>query len=60
VIGDADTNISHIEAGATDSQTQYALIDMVLDITDVAHLNRIITGLRKIPGVHEVQRVQKL
>ncbi len=59
VIGDADTNIRHIEAGSHDGG-QAALIDLVLDITDVAHLNRIITGLRKIPGVHEVQRVQKL
>jgi hypothetical protein len=33
---------------------------VVLDIADVSHLNRIVTGLRKIPGVHEVQRIQKL
>jgi hypothetical protein len=32
----------------------------VLDINDVNHLRRIVTGLRKIPGVHDVQRVQKL
>jgi GTP pyrophosphokinase len=60
VIGDADTNIRHMEAGSTEDHNQNALIDLVLDITDVTHLNRIITGLRKIPGVHEVQRVQKL
>jgi GTP pyrophosphokinase len=60
VIGDADTNIRHIEAGSAEDHNQNALIDLVLDITDVTHLNRIITGLRKIPGVHEVQRVQKL
>ena len=58
VIGDADTNIRHIEAGSNESTN--AFIDVVLDIADVSHLNRIITGLRKIPGVHEVQRIQKL
>ena len=58
VIGDADTNIRHIEAGSNESTN--AFIDVVLDIADVSHLNRIVTGLRKIPGVHEVQRIQKL
>jgi GTP pyrophosphokinase len=58
VIGDEDTNIRHIEAGSNESTN--AFIDVVLDIADVSHLNRIVTGLRKIPGVHEVQRIQKL
>ena len=59
VISDEDTNIRHIEAGVEPKSTN-AFIDVVLDIADVSHLNRIITGLRKIPGVHEVQRIQKL
>ena len=58
VIGDEDTNIRHIEAGSNESAN--ANINVVLDIADVAHLNRIVTGLRKIPGVHDVQRIQKL
>ncbi len=57
VISDDNTNIRNIEAKAADG---YGTIDLVIDINDVAHLNRIITGLRKIAGVRDVQRVQKL
>ncbi|HYE23656.1 MAG TPA: bifunctional (p)ppGpp synthetase/guanosine-3',5'-bis(diphosphate) 3'-pyrophosphohydrolase [Clostridia bacterium] len=57
VISDDNANIRNIETRISDS---FATIDIVVDINDVAHLNRIITGLRKIPGVRDVQRVQKL
>ncbi|HWR34968.1 MAG TPA: bifunctional (p)ppGpp synthetase/guanosine-3',5'-bis(diphosphate) 3'-pyrophosphohydrolase [Clostridia bacterium] len=57
VISDDNTNIRTIEARGVDS---YATIDVVLDVNDVSHLNRIVIGLRKIPGVRDVQRVQKL
>jgi len=32
----------------------------VIDIEDLNHLQRIVTGLRKIPGVRDVQRIQKI
>jgi GTP diphosphokinase / guanosine-3',5'-bis(diphosphate) 3'-diphosphatase len=57
VIGDAQSNIRNIEARTANSQ---ASVDIVLDITDVKHLEQIIAGLRKIPGVHDVQRLQKI
>ena len=57
IISDDNTNIRNIETRIGDS---YATIDVVVDINDVTHLNRIVTGLRKIPGVRDVQRVQKL
>ena len=57
VIGDAKTNIRNIEARTSNSQ---ASIDVVLDIADLKHLEQIIAGLRKIPGVHDVQRLQKI
>ena len=57
IISDDNTNIRNIETRTANSQ---ATIDMVLDIADLRHLERIITGLRKIPGVHDVQRVQKI
>jgi hypothetical protein len=31
-----------------------------MDISDLKHLETITTGLRKLPGVHEVQRLQKI
>jgi len=57
VIGDAKSNIRNIAAHTANSQ---ASVDIVLDISDLKHLEQIIVGLRKIPGVHEVQRLQKI
>jgi GTP diphosphokinase / guanosine-3',5'-bis(diphosphate) 3'-diphosphatase len=57
VIGDAQSNIRNIAAQTSNSQ---ASVEVVLDISDLKHLEQIIAGLRKIPGVHEVQRLQKI
>jgi GTP pyrophosphokinase len=57
VISDGNTNIRNIEARTADSQ---ATIDIVIDIEDVKHLERVMTGLRKIPGIHDVQRLSKI
>ena len=52
-----DSEYYDIEAKTGDAQ---ATIDIVLDIRDVNHLNRIITGIRRVNGVHNVERVQKM
>ena len=57
VVSDDNTNIRNIEARTADSQ---ATIDVVIDIEDVKHLERVMTGLRKIPGIHDVQRLNKI
>ena len=57
VIGDAKSNIRNIAAHTANSQ---ASVEVVLDIADLKHLESIIAGLRKIAGVHEVQRLQKI
>ncbi len=57
VISDDNTNIRNIEAKTADSQ---ATIDMVIDIEDVKHLERVMSGLRKIPGIRDVQRLNKI
>jgi GTP pyrophosphokinase len=57
VISDAKTNIRNIEARTANGQ---ANIDVILDIADLKHLETIIAGVRKIPGVHDVQRLQKI
>jgi GTP pyrophosphokinase len=57
VISDGNTNIRNIEARTADSQ---ATIDIVIDIEDVKHLERVMIGLRKIPGIHDVQRLNKV
>src|SRR5579871_3391915 len=57
VISDDNTNIRNIEVRTANSQ---ANIDIVVDIADLKHLEQIVAGLRKIGGVHDVQRVQKV
>jgi len=57
VISGEDASIRHIEAK---TGGDYATIDIVFETRDVNHLNRIITGIRRIPGVRDVERVQKL
>ena len=57
VISDTKTNIRNIEARTSNGQ---ANVDIVLDIADLKHLENIVSGVRKIPGVHDVQRLQKI
>jgi GTP pyrophosphokinase len=57
IISDANTNIRNIEARTGDLA---ATVDVIIDIEDLKHLERMTTGIRKIPGVRDVQRVQKL
>ncbi|HXE91869.1 MAG TPA: bifunctional (p)ppGpp synthetase/guanosine-3',5'-bis(diphosphate) 3'-pyrophosphohydrolase [Terriglobales bacterium] len=57
IISDENTNIRNIEARAANSQ---ATIDIVLDIDDLKHLERLIAALRQVAGIRDVQRVQKV
>src|SRR6516164_7559253 len=53
-INDVHSNIQNIEARTGDEQ---ASIEVTLDIVDMRHLERIVSTLRKIDGVHQVRRV---
>jgi guanosine-3',5'-bis(diphosphate) 3'-pyrophosphohydrolase len=57
IISDSNTNIRNVEARTANGQ---ANIDIVLDIADLKHLENIVSGVRKISGVHDVQRLQKV
>jgi guanosine-3',5'-bis(diphosphate) 3'-pyrophosphohydrolase len=57
VISDANTNIRNMDAKTAEGS---ATVEIVADIADLKHLERIVTGVRKIPGVRDVQRLQKL
>jgi GTP diphosphokinase / guanosine-3',5'-bis(diphosphate) 3'-diphosphatase len=58
VISDDGTNIRAVETKAgTDAE---AIVEFVVDATDVGHLIRLMNGLRRLPGVRDVQRQQKL
>ena len=57
IISGENSNIRHIEAK---TGGPYAIIDIIFEARDVNHLNRIITGIRRVPGVRAVERVQRL
>ncbi|HEX6805671.1 MAG TPA: bifunctional (p)ppGpp synthetase/guanosine-3',5'-bis(diphosphate) 3'-pyrophosphohydrolase [Terriglobales bacterium] len=57
VISDTHTNIRNIGARTENGQ---ANVDIVIEIEDLKHLESIIQGVRKIPGVHDVQRLQRV
>jgi (p)ppGpp synthase/HD superfamily hydrolase len=42
------------------SENGQACVDVVLEIADLKHLQKIMDGVRQIPGVHDVQRLQKI
>ena len=54
VISDGHSNIQTLETHTGDSRAQ---IDVTLDIVDLEHLEKIVSLLRKIDGVYEVERV---
>jgi GTP pyrophosphokinase len=56
VISNVRSNIQNIEARTGDDK---ASIDVTLDIVDVDHLDQIVSSLRKIDGVFEVERVMQ-
>jgi guanosine-3',5'-bis(diphosphate) 3'-pyrophosphohydrolase len=53
-ISDVHSNIQNIAAHTGDS---HARIDVTVDIVDKDHLEKIISSLRKIEGVYQVERV---
>ena len=55
-ISDVGSNIENIEARTGDNQ---AVIDVTVDIVDVQHLEKIVSSLRKIEGVFQVERVMQ-
>ncbi len=57
VVTDTKTNIRNIDAQTGNG---HASVDIVLEIEDLKHLEQLLAGLKKIPGVHDVQRLQKV
>src|ERR1700744_2546031 len=58
IISNDDTNIRSVET--RDADNGEAIVEFVVDAEDLRHLNRMVLGLRRLPGVREVQRAQKL
>jgi guanosine-3',5'-bis(diphosphate) 3'-pyrophosphohydrolase len=58
IIADDGTNIRSVDSKpATDGTF---VVDFVVETVDVRHLTKLTQNLRKVPGVRDVQRVQKI
>ena len=58
IISNDDTNIRAVET--RDGENGEAIVEFVVDAEDLRHLNRMVLGLRRLPGVREVQRAKEL
>jgi GTP diphosphokinase / guanosine-3',5'-bis(diphosphate) 3'-diphosphatase len=58
VISDDDTNIRSVDTRR--SSDGEAIVEFVVDAEDLHHLNKMVMGLRRVPGVRTVQRSQQL
>ena len=57
IISDDGTNIRSVDSKTIEDRM--AIVDFVIETVDLRHLNRLVERLRRVPGVREVQRVQK-
>jgi guanosine-3',5'-bis(diphosphate) 3'-pyrophosphohydrolase len=58
VISDDNANISGVDIRKDENGE--AIVELVAEAEDLGHLNRMVLGLRRVPGVRAVQRTQKL
>jgi GTP diphosphokinase / guanosine-3',5'-bis(diphosphate) 3'-diphosphatase len=58
IISNDGTNIRAVET--RDADNGEAIVEFVVDAEDLRHLNKMVLGLRRLPGVREVQRAQKV
>jgi GTP diphosphokinase / guanosine-3',5'-bis(diphosphate) 3'-diphosphatase len=58
VISDDNTNIRGVDT--KQSPDGEALVEFVVEAEDLRHLNKMVLGIRRVPGVRAVQRTQKI
>jgi GTP pyrophosphokinase len=58
IISDDGTNIRSVDTRPLENGNVY--VDFVIDTVDVRHLTKLTQNLRKVPGVLDVHRVQKI
>lgn len=58
VLYQENCNIRSLEARADDRRGEGALVEMSVEIRDKKQLEKVVSALRRIPGVRDVERVQ--
>ena len=60
VLSDENTNIRSLEAKTEQETMDGALVEMTVDVRDKKHLEKLVSAMRRISGVRDVERQQKL
>jgi GTP pyrophosphokinase len=60
VFSDENSNIRGVDMQPVTGEGAEARVDFVAETQDVKHLARLVTGLRKLEGVRDVQRMQRI
>ncbi len=58
IISNDDTNIRSLDSKSTADGE--AVVEFVIETQDVRHLNKLLIDMKRVPGVRDVQRVQKI
>ena len=58
IISDDGTNISGVDSKS--DKEGGAVVEFVVEAEDVRHLTKLVSNMRRVPGVRDVQRAQKL
>jgi GTP diphosphokinase / guanosine-3',5'-bis(diphosphate) 3'-diphosphatase len=58
IISDDHTNIRGVDSKSDDEGG--AAVEFIVEAEDVRHLTKLVTNLRRVPGVRDVHRAQKL
>jgi GTP pyrophosphokinase len=58
IISDDHTNIRGVDSKSDDEGG--AAVEFIVEAEDVRHLTKLVTNMRRVPGVRDVQRAQKL
>jgi GTP pyrophosphokinase len=60
VLFNEQTNIRSLEARSDDKRAaDGAIVDMTVEIKDTRQLDRVVSALRRIPGVRDTERVNQ-
>ncbi|MEK7405331.1 MAG: bifunctional (p)ppGpp synthetase/guanosine-3',5'-bis(diphosphate) 3'-pyrophosphohydrolase [Acidobacteriota bacterium] len=57
VLANENSNIRNLEAHSDAARGDAAIIDMMIEVRDTRQLERLVSAMRRIPGIRDVERV---
>ena len=57
ILFDDEVNIRTVEARGDDRQIEAAVIEMTIEVRDKKQLERLVSAMRRVSGVRDIERV---